>query len=233
LETSVLRGSVALGCGGALLAHRVLPAERRNAAALMPAIREILPGGATAARGVDVLAFSQGPGSFTGLRVAATIARMWQSATGCRVVAVPTLEVIARNVLALPQAPKEVAVVVDARQGKVFAARFAIQGDTVAVIEPAALHVAADWLATLPAGYAVIGDGVAANADQIAGVNVTPLPDALALPDARQVLAIATAKADAGAYCLSEQILPAYHRPPECEEVYEQRRAAARERRGE
>ena len=50
-------------------------------------------------------------------------------------------------------------------------------------------------------------------------------------PDARRVLEIGRRLAAAGDFCTPEQIRPAYLRPPECEEVYEERRAAAREKR--
>jgi hypothetical protein len=39
--------------------------------------------------------------------------------------------------------------------------------------------------------------------------------------------------ASASRVCRPEQIVPLYIRPPACEEVYEQKRAAARKRRGE
>jgi hypothetical protein len=47
------------------------------------------------------------------------------------------------------------------------------------------------------------------------------------------VLVVGRHLAAAGRFCTPEEIVPAYLRPPECEEVYEQRRAEARQRRAE
>ena len=240
IETSSPRGSVALGRGGRVLAWRTLTASRKHTAELLPAIRDLLHEagcapreGGTSLWPVDVVCFSRGPGSFTGLRVAATVARMWQSATGSRVVAVPTLEVIARNALAHPERQTRLATIIDARQGKLFGAVFERDGDELRTVVDAALHEADSWLAELEKPCWVLGEGVAQHAQALAAAGLMMLPEDTWLPDARQVLAIGQRLADAGQYCTAAQIVPAYLRPPECEEVYEQRRAEARQRRGE
>jgi tRNA threonylcarbamoyl adenosine modification protein YeaZ len=238
LETSSRRGSVALGHGGQTRAARVLSAERTHTAELLPAIRDLLAEVGAGPRDVGCVCFSQGPGSFTGLRVAATVARMWQSALGCRVVAVPSLEVIARNALAYAGGPPHVAVLLDARRGRVFGGVFTCaatspnaelqMNETVA----AGLHDAATWLPTLPKPCSVLGDGVAAHRATLDALGLQMLPEDYWLPDAREVLALGHQLALAGHFCTPEQIVPLYLQPPECEEVYEQRRAAARARVG-
>jgi tRNA threonylcarbamoyladenosine biosynthesis protein TsaB len=87
LETSSRHGSVALGRGPDVMAYRPLSADRRHTTELLPVVRELLTEVGCRPRDVGVVCFSQGPGSFTGLRVAATLARMWQSAIGSRVLA--------------------------------------------------------------------------------------------------------------------------------------------------
>jgi hypothetical protein len=47
------------------------------------------------------------------------------------------------------------------------------------------------------------------------------------------LLACAAGRVEAGEFLSMQQIVPNYVRGPECEEVYEERRAAARKRRGE
>jgi tRNA threonylcarbamoyl adenosine modification protein YeaZ len=243
IETSSPHGSVALGRGACLLAHRRLTAVRKHTGELLPAIRKVLAVAGCQAREVGTVCFSQGPGSFTGLRVAATIARMWHSAHGCRVVAVSSLEVIARNALLTPDLPACLAVILDARHGKVFGATFAVRtpapADAAAAatdlepLEPPDLRDAAAWLPTITTPAAVMGDGVEHHRDTIAAAGLTPLPAESWIPDAREVLAIGRSRAAAGLFCSPHEIVPAYLRPPECEEVYEKRRAAARARRGE
>lgn len=273
LETSSRHGSVALGRGSDVTAYRPLSADRRHTTELLPAVRELLAEAGCRPGDVGVVCFSQGPGSFTGLRVAATVARMWQSAVGSRVVGVPTLEAIARNALRRAEVAGRIVVLRDARRGQVFGAVYeralrvedplpsptlewrgvetrpspspslegrgveaglALDGRGVAegalrVVADAGLHDAATWLATLARPGVVLGDGVPACRDLLAGLDV--LPEELWEPDARQVLAIGRRLAAAERFCRPEQIVPAYLRPPECEEVYEQRRAEARARR--
>jgi tRNA threonylcarbamoyladenosine biosynthesis protein TsaB len=223
---------------------RALSAERKNAAELLPAICELLAEIGAEPGDVGVVCFSQGPGSFTGLRVAATLARMWQSATGCRVVAVPTLEVVARNALALADTPARLAVIVDARRGQVYGAVFerlhnahcsraaAYDADELRTVADAGLYDAATWLGGLEKPCGVLGEGVAKHRPEVIAAGLEILPEETWWPDAREVLAIGWRLAAEGRFCSPEEILPAYLRPPECEEVYEQRRAEAQARHG-
>jgi len=233
IETSTLRGSIALGCGAEMLAWRPLSTERTHTSELLPTLREMLASAGLRPADVDVLAFSHGPGSFTGLRVAATIARVWQAATGCRVVAVPTFEVIARNALGWTPLPQHLAIIQDAKRGQLAAAVFAAHAGELRVIQEARRVSALPWLAAVPRPCAVGGSGVSAWETALREAELDILPEAFWQPDARQVLAVGRRLAEAGCFCAPSAIVPLYLRPPECEEVYEQRRAEARRRRGE
>lgn len=97
LETStrapcaaLLRGEVALG------AIRGEPGKQASAR-LPVQIREMLGRHGIAPGDIDLIAVSTGPGSFTGLRVGVMMAKTWAWATGAKLVAVPTLEAIARQ----------------------------------------------------------------------------------------------------------------------------------------
>lgn len=232
IETSTRRGSVALGGGAAGLGWRALSVEQAHATELLPAIRELLAEAGSAPRNIGIVAFSQGPGSFTGLRVAATVARTWQAATGCRVVAVPTAAVIARNTLTHPDRPHRVAVMHDIKRGQLLAALFErdATGEYHAVRDAARVDATA-WLAGLPRPCWVTGDGAAAWATTLHEAGLSVLEEEYARPDARQVLLLGRQQAAAGRFCSPAEIVPLYLRPPECEEVYERRRAAAQQRR--
>src|SRR5438874_13743504 len=106
IETSGRTGSVAIAHGPGLLAVRELPATMRHAAELMPAIRELVRAQGWQPAEIDHVYVSLGPGSFTGLRIAVAMARALAQAVGCRLVGVPSLDVIAEN------APPEFPVVV-------------------------------------------------------------------------------------------------------------------------
>jgi tRNA threonylcarbamoyladenosine biosynthesis protein TsaB len=81
-------------------------------------------------RRLDVLAVSIGPGSFTGIRVAVTVAKFVAWDTGARLVAVPSLRALAENV---PADCARAAAILDAKRGGLFASIFerpAVQGAT-------------------------------------------------------------------------------------------------------
>ena len=183
---------------------------------------------------VDIFAYSCGPGSFTGLRVAATVARMMQSAVGCRVVAVPTLEVIARNALHHPDRTTRILALLDARREQVYAAVFErVDDDTLRCVTEADVHEPAALLNTIDPPFWIVGEGVRAYEEACAASEGKVLDRSYWPPSVEQVLAIAQRMAAEGRFCRPEEIVPLYLRPPACEEVYEQRRAEARRRRGE
>jgi tRNA threonylcarbamoyladenosine biosynthesis protein TsaB len=242
IETSGRLGSVALARGDHLLAARQLSADRRHTAELLPTIAELLAEHRHRLADVDVFAYSCGPGSFTGLRVAATVGRMIQSAIDCRVVAVPTLEVITRSTLSHPDRPSRVVALLDAKRNEVYAAVFerteteqSQRGSGVELrpVVAAGVYAPDALLANVESPFWIVGEGIARHRDAVEASGGRILDDSYWAPSAEHVLAIAGQTAVAGRFCRPEEIVPLYLRPPECEEVYEQRRTEARERRGE
>lgn len=244
IETSSRQGGVALARGAALLASEVVDAHPGVAAELLPTLDRLLSGAGLRLNDVSIVAFSCGPGSFTGLRIAATVARMAQSVCGIRVVAVPTLEAIAWNWFALSADPAgPLAVLLDAKRGQVYGGVYMPEGAVGADLTSAptsrvdprllapAVRAPAAWLAALPRPLWATGEGVSKHraACEAAGVDVVDA--AHWTPRAEAVAAIGWQMAVRGAFCPAEHIVPLYLRPPECEEVYDQRRAAAKARR--
>lgn len=231
IETSSRRGSVGLGRPPGPPLSLTLQTDRTHTAELLPAIRTLLSSAGCTPGQVAIVAFSQGPGSFTGLRVACTLAQAWQAATGARVVAVSSLAALARNALHSAEPPARLWAVLDARQGRVFTGCYQLSGErTYEAVRAPALESMAQWASQLADGDALIGDG-AALAEPLPSPRVRVLDQSLWFPDAREVLTLAAALAAEGRFCSREQIVPLYLRVPECEEVYEQRRAAAVRRR--
>lgn len=233
IETSTRQGSAAVWRDGALVDARPVAGQQRHTAGLLPTIEAVLRDAGHSPRELSVFAFSQGPGSFTGLRVAATIGRMLASVTGCRVVAVPTLDVIAENARDMADCRDAVATVVDARRGQVFGGWYQRDGDGEwAAQQSAALCEPAAWLKTLPRPIGVLGPGAGVVAEACDDDGVVVLPESTWQPSAAHVARLAAKRAAVGAFSQPAEILPLYIRPPECEEVYEQRRAAAKAKRG-
>jgi tRNA threonylcarbamoyladenosine biosynthesis protein TsaB len=109
-------------------------------------------------RQVDLFAICRGPGSFTGLRIAVTAAKVYAYAMGCQVLGLNTLEVVAAQ--AADHAGPRLWAVLDAQRGQLFAARFqVVEGQPDFKAETQVLDVDS-WLAQLRAGDTVTGPGL-------------------------------------------------------------------------
>ena len=76
IETTGINGTVACAENGRLLAESPLPADQRSAQSLVPAIEAILSSQGWRPNSLDAVAVAVGPGSFTGLRVGVTTAKI-------------------------------------------------------------------------------------------------------------------------------------------------------------
>lgn len=131
VETSTELCSVALLRGAELFVEEAL-AENRHSELLVPMLRRVLERSHLAPRQMDAFAFGQGPGSFTGLRIACGMVQGLAFASGRPVVPVPTL-------LALAEQSNESRVIaaLDARMGEAYVAAYARNGqDWDEVIAP-------------------------------------------------------------------------------------------------
>ncbi len=125
IETTGRAGSVCVARGGDILARADLPTHTRHAGGLHAAIDRLVRAQGWSPDALDEVHVSAGPGSFTGARIGITVARTLGWATGARVVRVPTVDVVARNALLIPEPPHFVAVILDAKRAQVFTALFA------------------------------------------------------------------------------------------------------------
>lgn len=121
LDTATRTASVGLVSEQRQLAERSAGGARRLAASVLPMVEGVLGDAEVAVGDLDLVAVSAGPGSFTGLRVGMSIAKGIALATGCEVVAVPTLQALA---MAAGPRPGPICPVLDARRGEVYAALF-------------------------------------------------------------------------------------------------------------
>jgi tRNA threonylcarbamoyladenosine biosynthesis protein TsaB len=122
IETSSIRGSVALVEGGKTLV--VASHERANAheASIQPLIEQALADAGWSARQLDRIAVGTGPGSFTGLRVGIALAQGISEGLEIPLLGVGSLQAMAH---ALPSARRVVRVpLLDARRGEFFLAAY-------------------------------------------------------------------------------------------------------------
>jgi len=123
VETSTELCSVALLRGGELFVEEAL-AENRHSEMLAPMIRRIFDRSRLDARRMDAFGFGQGPGSFTGIRIACGVVQGLAFAAGRPVVPVPSLLALAEQ-----SNERRVIAALDARMGEAYVAAYARNGD--------------------------------------------------------------------------------------------------------
>jgi len=97
VETSGRTGSVAIADGQQLLAEANFSTPVRHSAEIFPAVCDLLDRFNRRPDQIQHVYISVGPGSFTGLRIAVTMAKTMHLANAARIVAVSTSDVIAAN----------------------------------------------------------------------------------------------------------------------------------------
>lgn len=139
IDTATPRLSVAARCRGRV-AGRHLDGPRQHARALLALVEEVLAELGTALPQVEAVVVADGPGSFTGLRVGAAVAKALHDARGIPVYVAASLKASA----AAAREIGEVLVTADALRGEVYAAVYAFDGAAVRTLAaPRAMDPAA------------------------------------------------------------------------------------------
>ena len=218
IETSTRRGSITLGCGDDILESVDLPEPKRHRLVLMAAIDELFQRHGLAPADLDQVYVSIGPGSFTGLRIAVTTAKMLAMTLGARLVAVPTVEVLAENV-----PPRTVgthlAVCLNTKADTAYTGCFISDGERWQPARAPRLSAIDEMLAVLPRPMLLLGETLA---ESIMGDRVERLPAPYAEPHSENVFSLGRALAQRGMFTTGYDLLPLYARRPEAEEVWEQ-----------
>ena len=124
IETSFEACSVALWQDGACL-ERVHAEPRGHAQVLLPFVEALLAEGAMALAALDGIAFSQGPGSFTSLRIGIGVVQGLAYGADLPVWPVSSLRLVAQGVVA--DGVDRAWVAMDARMGEVYTGCFFLE----------------------------------------------------------------------------------------------------------
>lgn len=225
IETSGALGSVALGLGDTVCGKYDFATPRAHAVDFLPAIARLCRFHDVAPADLAYVFLSIGPGSFTGLRIAVSAARMIALSTHAKIVGVPTLTVIAQNANLLPQPPATVTVLLDAKRQRVYAASFRrISGIYRCDAVPEEVDPGA-FLATRPDSCPILGEGVLAHREVTKRSGLVVLPKDLYRARAETVYALGLRMAKNGEIVHPRLLVPDYIRRPEAEERWEQRQA--------
>jgi tRNA threonylcarbamoyladenosine biosynthesis protein TsaB len=216
LDTATEACSAALWIDGNIL-HRGLEVERGHADRILKMIDELLASAAVGLPSLDAIAFGRGPGSFTGVRLAASVTQGLAFGAGLPVIPVSDLQAVAQRVSDQSAATRHILVCNDARMKEVYWACFERQPDGLTILEGQE-HVGKPVDVRLPdlwneGSVQGAGRGFAAYAElrarfegRLAGV------DDRVLPDAREVAVLAVPELSAGRTIRPEEAVPVYLR---------------------
>jgi tRNA threonylcarbamoyladenosine biosynthesis protein TsaB len=182
IEGATYEGSVAVLANSGVIAERTLIREDGRGSPigtgerLMPAVAECLEEGGVKRGEITRIVCGAGPGSFTSLRVAASVAKGLATGYGVELFAVSSLLLTVTG--ATPQlAAGEYLSVLDAMRGEVFAARVRLEAGGLAVqVDPATIMSSEQLSEALARdrGVRVIGPGqeidARPNARGVAGI---------------------------------------------------------------
>ena len=210
LETSTRRGTVALLLDDELHVAE-LGADRAHASDLLPALDQLLAASDRSIGSLDALVVGLGPGSYTGLRVAAATALGLTRGSGVPLVGVPSFEAAAFAAL---EDGEEGVVLQDARSGAIYHARYARANGGLQVLTPPSVSAPEKLVASLQPDAILIGDEAALRA---ARLDARTSPSARALrafaPEAGVLARLGARQLHAHGPTPREAIEPLYLRP--------------------
>jgi tRNA threonylcarbamoyladenosine biosynthesis protein TsaB len=219
IDTATESCSAALLLEGRLL-ERAQRLERAHAQVILPMVDELLAEGDAPLNTLDAIAFGRGPGAFTGVRLAATVAQGLAFGADVGVVPVSDLQALAQRALDEDRALTRVLVCTDARMREVYWACFERSSDSFAgpcgeerVSAPADVRLPSVWgPAKQRAGrLAGVGSGFAAYPDLFREFPLDVVMQEL-LPRAVEIVKLAVPEVEAGRVFPPEQALPVYLR---------------------
>ena len=159
MDASALAASAALTQDGKLLGEVFLNVGLTHSTTLLPAAESLLRFAGVTAQEIDLFAVTNGPGSFTGVRIGVATAKGLAAAADKPCVGVSSLEAAAYN---LPSAQGVICCAMDARCGQVYTALFQSDGGMMRRLLPdsaMAVEALGALLQTYSCPVTFLGDG--------------------------------------------------------------------------
>jgi len=214
---------------GVLVGERVLAQDRDHGSQLFVELQRLHAEAGIEPAQVDLIAVSQGPGSYTGLRIGLATARTAAYALGKPLLGVPSLDVLAENA---PADVPRVATLLDAKRGEVYACLYARQGERLVRQTP--YHVTRlveqpgeGGGPPFPLPCLVLGDAIERHGELLARAGAALAEPAQWRPRAAALARLAAERYNAGQRHGLHEAEIIYLRRPEAEEVWERRQRIA------
>lgn len=226
IDSSASAASAALWDDGKILGEFYCNTGLTHSQTLMPMIHGLLQNSRVPLSGVDLLAVSAGPGSFTGIRIGIASVKGLAFTDQKPCVGVSTLDAISRN---LSHLDATICAVMDARCGQVYNAVFQSFGGTVTrLTEDRA--ISADELAheceKYPKPLFLVGDGakLCYNNQGFQSIGALLAPEALLYQHAGGVAETAAQAYQNGFAVSPDALRPVYLRPAQAERMLNNKR---------
>jgi tRNA threonylcarbamoyladenosine biosynthesis protein TsaB len=210
LETSTAACSVALIARGVVHSdHRIVPREHNRL--ILPMVDSLLASAGVDRRDLNAVAFGRGPGSFTGVRIAAGIAQGIALGLSIPVVPVSSLAALAQSAAETHPHAHGVLATIRSRADEIYLAGygFGADRDIVWITESVVTATQRDLPPCVDSAWWVVGDGLAHFDPQsfaLRGCGV----DAALLPSATGVLTLALRALARGESVDAAKALPVY-----------------------
>lgn len=233
VETSGRLGSVAIAVGRRLLTETAFSGPMRHSSEVFPAICTLLNRFGRKPKDIEHIYVSVGPGSFTGLRIAVSMAKIMHLANNTKIVAVDTLDVIAANPADYIRQKKtgveKIAVILDAKRSQFYIAVYQHTSDEQRTasggiwkkFSPDSLMTASQFIGRF-AGKAkpvwLLGEGLVYYSAKFKAEGVRFLDEQYWAPRAEKVHLLGWKMASAGQFTDPVTLQPRYLRRPEAEE---------------
>jgi len=222
LETTGRIGSVAIGSNGKLSDAKTLSAPLRHNAELFDTINKFFKNNGWTVNQTKQIYISVGPGSFTGIRISVTFAKMMALAAESKIVAVNTSNAMAMNVEDGKR--NKIATIIDAKRGLFFIAVFERKNNLWEKILPDCMMTAEQFKEKFgDEQISLLGEGLLYYSKNFETANIKILDKELWSPRASNVFKLGVQMAAEGKFSDPVSLVPFYLRRPEAEENLEKK----------
>jgi tRNA threonylcarbamoyladenosine biosynthesis protein TsaB len=230
VETSGPTGSVAVGIGDKIIEETAFLGLMTHSTQLFPAAQTLLKRIDRHITDLAHIYIAAGPGSFTGLRIAVTMAKMMALANGTKIVAADTMDVLTMNASEYIKDKKikisRLATILDAKRKQFYVSLYENTHGNWQKVTKDCLITASDFLARFAQPdnpIWLLGEGLVYYKDDFSAPGVRFLDADYWPARARAVYSVCRKKANAGDFADPTTLVPYYLRRPEATENWEKR----------
>jgi tRNA threonylcarbamoyladenosine biosynthesis protein TsaB len=167
IETSSVVASVAIMSDDILLGETTINHPKKHSQKLMPIIKNLFKSLSMSMDDIDLIAVSNGPGSFTGIRIGLTTVKALAHKNEIPIVTISTLDSLAMN---LNKFNGKIVSIIDARRKNVFVKTYIMENGKIIDSSEGSMTIIDEYLEKInnyKENVMIIGSGVTENIEYI------------------------------------------------------------------